>query len=192
MLSAADLPDDEALAARAVGGDTLAFEALVRRYQRCVLSLCLSVLKDRDEAWDAAQDSFVKLHERLSEYRGEAPVRVFVARLALHMAIDHQRRRQRCPERRFDMAALCRLSASGPRPDEELERREVGRALSQAFAQLGAGQRAILALREVEGLSYAQIARVMSIPLGTVMSRLFYARRALRSLLAGTVTPLAA
>jgi RNA polymerase sigma-70 factor (ECF subfamily) len=174
---------DAALAARAIAGDRLAFEALVRRYQRTVLSLCQSVLKEPDDAWDAAQDSFVRLHERLHRYRGEAPLRIFVARLALHVAIDHRRRRQRCPERRVDDRALARLGACGPRPDDELSRRETGESLTAAFEQLGAAQRAILMLREMEGLSYAQIAKSLRIPVGTVMSRLFYARRSLRALL---------
>jgi RNA polymerase sigma-70 factor, ECF subfamily len=181
-------PDDDAsdaaLASRSIRGDESAFAALYSRYRRTVEGLCVSVLHDSDEAADAAQDAMLRLWQRLPDYRSEAPLRIFISRLCLHVAIDHLRRRQRRPERAVDEGQLARAGDERARPDEELQRRQAGRELSRAFARLGEVQRVVLSLREVDGLSYAQIARALKIPLGTVMSRLFYTRRALRSLLA--------
>ncbi|HEY3452152.1 MAG TPA: RNA polymerase sigma factor [Myxococcales bacterium] len=174
---------DSKLAARARRGDQAAFEEIVRRFQPAIFALCRSVLKDPDEAWDAVQDSLVRLWERLEGYRGEAPLRVFVSRLALHVAIDHRRRHERCPERAIDPLVLARSGDPARSPADAAEAEELGRRLGLAMSGLAGAHRAILALRELEGLSYSEIARALHIPLGTVMSRLFYARRAMRALL---------
>jgi RNA polymerase sigma-70 factor (ECF subfamily) len=168
------------LVERAAAGDAAAFAELVRRHQRRVYAVAYSVLGDPDLAWDAAQECFLKLFRRLSTFRGEAPLKAWLSRVALHVALDARRSRVRCPELPFDVAAFAALPDRGELPDERACLREDGERLGQAFAALGELQRSVLTLRELEGLSYAEIAEAMAIPVGTVMSRLFYARRALR------------
>lgn len=182
---------DQELLERAARGDRGAFSKLVERHQRMVYSIALSVLHDADLAWDAAQETFLKLHARIASFRGDAPLRTFVSRIALHVAVDLRRRGQRSPERPVEGLALSHLPDPRGLADDEVERRELRDHLARAFASLQETQRTALVLREVEGQSYAQIARAMGVPVGTVMSRLFYARRALRALLArpGLIDP---
>ncbi len=182
---AAESDPDQELLALAARGDRAAFTKLVERHQRMVYSIALSVLRDADLAWDAAQETFLKLHARLASFRGDAPLRTFLSRIALHVAVDQRRRTVRSPEQPVDGSALSHLPDPHRLADDEVERQELRRQLSQAFGSLQEAQRTALVLREVEGQSYAQIARAMGVPVGTVMSRLFYARRALRALLAG-------
>lgn len=156
---------------------------MVQRFQPAVFALCRRVLGDPDEAWDAVQDSLVRLWQRLPDYRGEAPPRVFVSRIALHVAIDHRRSRARIPERAVEPVALARSRDAARGPDGSAEAAELGRELERALSGLAATHRRILELREREGLSYSEIARALHVPIGTVMSRLFYARRSMRALL---------
>jgi RNA polymerase sigma-70 factor (ECF subfamily) len=174
---------DRALAERAARGDRGAFARLVQSHQRAVYSIALAVLRDADLAWDAAQETFLRLHARIASFRGDAPLKTWISRIALHVAVDQRRRAQRIPEQSVDLTALSSLPDPQRLADEEFERGEMRAQLEEAFAQLGETQRTVLVLREVEGHSYAQIARATRVPVGTVMSRLYYARRALRELL---------
>jgi RNA polymerase sigma-70 factor, ECF subfamily len=175
-------PDSE-LAEQASRGDRAAFASLVRRHQRTVYGIALSVLRDADLAWDAAQETFLKLHGRIASFRGDAPLKTWISRIALHVAVDQRRRARRIPEQGVEELTWSRLKDPHRLADDEVERSELRDALEAAFARLGETQRTVLLLREVEGHSYAQIARATGVPVGTVMSRLFYARRALRELL---------
>lgn len=182
---AAPADPDLELLKRAAEGDRDAFSRLVERHQRMVYAIALSVLHDADLAWDAAQESFLKLHARLASFRGDAPLRTFLSRIALHVAVDQRRRTRRSPEQSLEGSSLAHLPDTGRLADDEVERQELRHRLADAFASLQETQRTALVLREVEGQSYAQIARSMGVPVGTVMSRLFYARRSLRAVLAG-------
>lgn len=171
---------DGALAGRAAGGDRTAFGALLARYQRTVYLIALSVLRDSDLAMDASQETFIRLHAHLKSFRGEAPLRTWLSRIALHVAVDQRRRTKRRGEQSVDDAALASFEDPGALPDDRLARAELRQGLLRSFEALSEAQRTVLALRDVEGLSYGEIAKVLRIPVGTVMSRLFYARRALR------------
>ncbi len=183
QLLAQEAVTDQELARKAGRGDRVAFAQLIGRHQRTVYYLALSVLGDPDAAWDSAQDTFIRLWDRLSGFRGEAPLKTWISRVAVHVAVDHRRRQKRCPERGLEPPALARMPDRGSLPDDDAHRSEIRDRLARCFERLGAMQRTVLSLREMEGMSYAQIARVLRIPVGTVMSRLFYARRALRALL---------
>jgi RNA polymerase sigma-70 factor (ECF subfamily) len=186
------LDGEKELVFRAARGDERAFSEIVVRYQRSVYLIARSVLSDPDRAWDAAQDTFIRLYARLGTFRGEAPLKTWITRVALHVAIDHRRRSRRFPEQSIEVTKLARASDPGRLPDEELARVELAREMQGALSRLGTEQRTILTLREVEGLPYAEIAQVLEIPVGTVMSRLFYARHALRELLKSRPEALAA
>ncbi len=184
--------DDLALVSRAKAGDREAFRALVVRYQRKVYAVALGIVKDRDLAWDVAQEAFVRVHAHLSEFKGESTFSTWVLRIASHLAIDSVRRERASAKRDIDdvsepdlqdAAAGILATALGNDPRESVLRRELAGKMSEALAQLPEKHRTILVLREVEGLSYEALAARLGIHKGTVMSRLFHARKKMQALL---------
>ena len=171
---------------RAQAGDQAAYGQLVERYQRLIVSVGYRQGLDWAEAEDMAQETFVKAWLALPRYRPQAGTwRAWLCRIAINQAIDsHRRDRPR-------LAPDERLADKARGPAEQVERDLQGQAVRRALAQLPPASRAALVLSEYHGLSYAEIAVALDIPLGTVMSRLHYARQRLRALLlaAGIVQP---
>jgi RNA polymerase sigma-70 factor (ECF subfamily) len=187
------LPDLE-LVQGARNGDPEAFRELVVRHQRRVYAVALGIVKDRDLAWDVAQETFVRVHAHLGEFRDEASFTTWLRRIAARVAIDVLRKER--PGRRNDVADVPEpvlreaapgvlATALGTDPRETVLRRELSGKLTEALAQLPDVHRTILVLREMDGLSYEELAERLDIPKGTVMSRLFHARRKMQALLAG-------
>jgi RNA polymerase sigma-70 factor (ECF subfamily) len=160
-------------------GDAPAFEELVMTYQHRVFGVALRMLGNRAEAEDVAQEAFVRAHRALGEFRGDAKLSTWLyaitSRLCLNRLASGERRMARQGE-----DALLRLSDAGPRPDAALERRELETALGRAIAELPEDRRIVVVLRDIEGLSYEEIAQVLELPLGTVRSRLHRARAELK------------
>lgn len=196
------LGDAEAVAL-ARGGDHDAFRVLVERYQGRAYRLALRVLRDEEQARDAVQDAFLKAYVNLGRFEGRSSFYTWLYRLVMNLCLDVKRRDHSAqlvetPE----PADLDRLGAPELRgaddetwraheetPEAALDRGELRAALARAIGELPDAARETLILREVEGLSYAEIAESLGIPKGTVMSRLHYARRRVQELLrqAGTV-----
>jgi RNA polymerase sigma-70 factor, ECF subfamily len=187
------LPDLE-LVDRARGGDPEAFRELVVRHQRRVYAVALGIVKDRDLAWDVSQEAFVRVHQHLSEFRDESSFSTWIHRITARVAIDVLRKER--PSRRSDVADVPEpvlqeaapgvlSTALGTDPQETVLRRELAARLTEALGQLPDVHRAVLVLREMDGLSYEELAERLSIPRGTVMSRLFHARKKMQALLAG-------
>ena len=187
-------PSDIELVERARNGEPEAFRDLVVRHQRRVYAVALGIVKDRDLAWDVAQEVFVRVHQHLSECRDGAAFVTWLRRITARVAIDVLRKER--PSRRSDVAdvpeAVLReaapgvlATALGTDPQETVLRRELSGRLTEALGQLPETHRAILVLREMDGLSYEELAERLSIPKGTVMSRLFHARKKMQVLLAG-------
>ena len=188
-----DLEDAEANE-RARGGDHEAFRVLVERYQGRTYRLALRVLGDPDLARDAVQDGFLKAYGSLDRFEGRSGFYTWLYRLVFNLCIDMKRRDRsgRHVEWNDDVAsevaagidtAPSGFEALRGEPARELERSELRGALAAAIATLPEVARRTLLLREVDGLSYAEIAESLSIPKGTVMSRLHHARRRLREVL---------
>jgi RNA polymerase sigma-70 factor (ECF subfamily) len=160
-------------------GDAPAFEELVMTYQHRVFGVALRMLGNRAEAEDVAQEAFVRAHRALGAFRGDAKLSTWLyaitSRLCLNRLASGERRLTRQNE-----DALLRLSDAGPRPDAALERRELETALGRAIAELPEDRRIVVVLRDLEGLSYEEIAEVLELPLGTVRSRLHRARADLK------------
>lgn len=184
--------DDLALVTSAKGGDAAAFRTLVVRYQRKVYAVALGIVKDPDLAWDVAQEAFVRVHQHLGDFKGDSAFSTWLFRIATHLAIDSVRRERtsaRDDLEEADEAALADGSegilatALGTNPQESALRRELADKMSEALSQLPEKHRTILVLREVEGLSYEELAERLQIHKGTVMSRLFHARRKMQALL---------
>jgi RNA polymerase sigma-70 factor (ECF subfamily) len=160
-------------------GDAPAFEELVMTYQHRVFGVALRMLGNRAEAEEVAQEAFVRAHRALGDFRGDAKLSTWLyaitSRLCLNRLASGERRMARQGE-----DALLRLSDAGPRPDAALERRELETALGRAIAELPEDRRIVVVLRDLEGLSYEEIAQVLELELGTVRSRLHRARADLK------------
>jgi len=184
--------DDQELVTRSRAGDAQAFRSLVVRYQRKVYAVALGIVRDPDLAWDVAQEAFVRVHQHLAEFKGESAFSTWVFRIASHLSIDSVRReRTRAKDdlEETDEAALAEggdgilATALGTNPQESALRRELMDKIGEALERLPEKHRTILVLREVEGLSYEELAERLGIQKGTVMSRLFHARRKMQALL---------
>jgi RNA polymerase sigma-70 factor (ECF subfamily) len=190
------LSDRDAVA-RAREGDQEAFRVLVERYQGRVHRLALRVLRDEEQARDAVQDAFLKAYSNLARFEGRSSFYTWLYRLVMNLCLDARRRDRSdrfvsTPEP-ADLERLVTLDSlpaaeqhwrsHEEAPDEALGRSELRHAVARAIAGLPDAARETLVLREVEGLSYAEIAEALDIPKGTVMSRLHYARRRVQELL---------
>ncbi len=180
----ANRPDDisdETLAERAANGDRDAQTELVTRFERPVYSLCLNLVGPA-EARDLAQDALVRILTRLDSFTGKSRFGTWVYRVATNECLSHLRRRKRSPVQ-FGLDADPNRQVGEPNPDSGVQMDESLSRVRAALMNLPDEQRAILVLRDMRGLEYEQLSEVLGIPIGTVRSRLFRARKALASLL---------
>jgi RNA polymerase sigma-70 factor (ECF subfamily) len=175
-------PVEADLLARARGGSLLAFEEIVKRYERRVYGIALRIVRRHEVADDVAQEAFMRAHQALSTFDLGRPFGPWICRIAANLAINHVRspeaRETPLPEGHAETAAPGRGAL-----DLVLER-EARDVLERALGDLPAEQRAVFALRTFEELSYREIADALGISIGTVMSRLSRARERLRAALA--------
>ncbi len=178
---------DWELVQRARTGDRDAFRELVERYQRKIAALALGMLRNHEDALDVVQETFTKAYQNLDRFKGDAAFYTWVYRIAYNLCIDQQRRTAKDPMLTLDAEVDGRpthpLPAGEPLPDEPFARArdaEIASRVRAAIGDLTPDHRAVILLRELEGLSYAEISQVLECPKGTVMSRLHYARRQLQ------------
>jgi RNA polymerase sigma-70 factor (ECF subfamily) len=173
-------PSDETLAERAQAGDADAFAALVERYQRAVLNLAYRMLGDAQEAEDVAQDVFVRAYQSLGRFDPSRRFFSWLYRIAINRCLTARARPR--PDALATQAGLA-LADPAPSPEQQATRGETQAAVQRAVAALPDHERALVALRYGADLSYEEIAATMQLPLGTVKTRLFRARRRLAGLL---------
>lgn len=178
--------DDMALAMRARDGDSEAFESLVRRYRNEVYGLCWYFTRNREDAWDLSQEVFIKAWRALNRFRGDSSFKTWLMRIAANHCKDHLKKR-RLDTASFDDALQAPDTESSANPSETAVSNELGAAIDAAVQQLPAKHQMAFVLHEYKGLSYQEMAEVMQCNVGTVMSRLFNARKRLQELLAGVV-----
>lgn len=176
---------EQELVRAAAGGDTEAFERLVRTYENKIYHLALRMCGSADEAADIAQEAFLAAWRGLPSFRGEAGFATWLYRLTSNAAIDYLRRQKK---QRGDMSLddeELGLDAvdSAPGPQETAEGSELRSAVAAGLNQLSEGHRQVLVLREIQGLSYEEIASVLELDIGTVKSRISRARSSLRKIL---------
>jgi RNA polymerase sigma-70 factor (ECF subfamily) len=183
--------EDAALVERCRKGDIAAFEPLVEKYRQRVWRLAYNVLRDREEAWDVAQEAFIRAYQALPSFRGQSAFYTWLFRIVMNVASDRARARaargrafgtERVPEEDWDRVMVDK-PAGEQSPDEAAASTEDRERIMRALATLSEQHRDIIVLSDVEGLSYKEIADVLEIPMGTVMSRLHNARRRLRAAL---------
>lgn len=199
-----ETPDLE-LVARCRDGDRDAYRLLVERYQRRVYGIAIGVLKNPEDAMDVTQDVFVKVYKNLGSFKGDSSFYTWLYRVCVNLCIDHVRKAKRARSVEYDDgiarddggedAAPLVADTAHMHPGKAAERSQLRDAIAAALDQLSENHRTIIILREVEGLSYEEIAEAMECHVGTVMSRLHHARKnlqkALKPFLDETGNPLA-
>ena len=172
-------------------GDMAAFEELVARHRDKIYARAYSMMRHEDEAQDLSQDAWVKGWQRLAQFQGDSSFVTWMTRIVINLCLDQLRRQKR--QRTESIEAMAEetggverhMPVVNPNPTQGLERLELRQRIDRALAQLSHEHRTVLVLHEFEELEYKEIALRMQCSIGTVMSRLFYARRRMASLLAG-------
>jgi RNA polymerase sigma-70 factor (ECF subfamily) len=187
--------DERQLVRRAKRGDEKAFRTLMERYRRKVYSIAYGMVHNPEAAYDISQEVFIKVYRYLGSFQGSSSFYTWLYRISVNLSIDWLRKQGRHDLVDFD-DALLRREPDGAEamvvptlqdsdPLKALGRKELREQIARAFESLSEKHRAVLLLREVEGLSYDEIARALKIHKGTVMSRLHHARRNLQRVLRG-------
>jgi RNA polymerase sigma-70 factor (ECF subfamily) len=176
---------DQALVARVQRGDSVAFDLLVRKYQHRVQALISRYIHDWSEVQDVAQDTFIRAYRAIGNFRGDAQFYTWLHRIAVNTAKNHLVAHNRRPPtddidvtdaEQFDSGIRLRDTDT---PERELMRQEIEKTVMRAVERLPTELREAITLREVDGLSYEDIAERMQCPIGTVRSRIFRAREAI-------------
>lgn len=179
---------DGELVAQAQAGDRDAVQQLLERYERRLLSVIIGMVRNPDDAREILQETFVRAFRNLEGFKGESSFYTWIYRIAMNLAIDHQRRGGKRPLVEFDEAIGVKEDAVGEGsanlgidPFKSVRSRELGKKIFEAIESLTPDHRAVILLREIDGLSYEEISDVLECSLGTVMSRLHYARKKLQT-----------
>ena len=176
---------DQALVARVQGGDSAAFDLLVRKYQHRIAALISRYEHDWSEVQDVAQDTFIRAYRAIGNFRGDAQFYTWLHRIAVNTAKNHLVSHSRRPPtddievetaEQFESGLRLRENAT---PERELMRQQLEQTVMRAVERLPEELREAISMREVEGLSYEEIAQRMQCPIGTVRSRIFRAREAI-------------
>jgi RNA polymerase sigma-70 factor (ECF subfamily) len=176
---------DQELVRRVQRGDSAAFDLLVRKYQHRIAALIGRYIADWSECQDVAQDTFIRAYRAIGNFRGDAQFYTWLHRIAVNTAKNHLVAHKRRPPtedidgsdaEQFDSGIRLRDTDT---PDRELARQQMEQVVMRAVDALPEELRTAITLREVEGLSYDEIAQRMDCPIGTVRSRIFRAREAI-------------
>ena len=180
---------DDRLVKAAQRGNMEAFEEIVGRHRDKIYARAFSMMRNEEEAMDLSQEAWVKGWQRLKQFEGESSFVTWMTRIVINLCLDQLRKQKR---QRAESIELLEEESGGverqmpvvaTNPSEGLERAELRKRIDKAMHQLSYEHRTVLILHEFEEMEYKQIAKVMNCSIGTVMSRLFYARRRLASLL---------
>jgi len=184
-------PDDVELVKRCQAGDSSAFNDLITRYRSKVFTMIYGMVQNEQDAWDLAQEGFLKAWKSIHRFKGESSFYTWLYRIMTNVTIDSLRRKGVRGEAEFDdriapvnvEPGSRTTPSSSPLPNKKLEFQEIRGRIDEAIAKLSPEHRAVIVMKEIEDLQYSEIAEILSCSLGTVMSRLFYARKKLQSLL---------
>jgi RNA polymerase sigma-70 factor (ECF subfamily) len=181
--------EDAALVKEARKGDTDAFEELVARHRDKIYARAFSMMRNEEKAIDLSQEAWVKGWQRLHQFQGESSFTTWMTRIVINLCLDELRKQKRhrmesIEEMNEETGGVERqMPVVMTNPTERLERGDLRQRIDRAMSQLSHEHRTVLTLHEFEEMEYKEIAKTMDCSIGTVMSRLFYARRKLASLL---------
>src|SRR6476646_3635486 len=177
-----DVPDEK-LVRRAQRGDMVAFEVLVGRHRDKIYARAFSMMRNEEDAIDLSQEAWIKSWQRLKQFQGESSFATWMTRIVINLCLDQLRKQKRHRSESIEMmeeesgGVERQMPIIVVNPTERLERSELRQRIDKALAQLSVEHRTVLILHEFEELEYKEIAKRMQCSIGTVMSRLFYARR---------------
>lgn len=185
---------DQTLVEAARGGDRRAFRALYQRYQRKVFAVAYGFLRNQEDALDIVQEAFIKVHRYLGKFEGQSSFYTWLYRIVANLCIDHLRRSKRKRDVEFDdgLRHDAETDVSGAEflpysklgdPEKALQSTEITEAFEASLKELSDNHAAVIVMRERLGMSYAEMAKAMGCSKGTIMSRLFHARRNMQRLL---------
>src|ERR1051325_8480608 len=181
--------DEHELIARCQRGDLTAYEPLVNKYRERIHAQAFNLTRNADDAYDLCQETFVKAWKSLKNFRGQSSFYTWLYRITTNLGIDLIRSREKNPMTPFDDAIEKieteekKPSAHQQLPSDDVLRKELGAAIDAAIGKLTSEHREVILLREFEGLDYKEIAQTVGCSIGTVMSRLHYARANLQKTL---------
>ena len=186
-------PDDQELVEAAKAGDRRAFQELYQRYERKVYAVAYGFLRNQEDALDVLQEAFIKVHRYLPNFEGQSSFYTWLYRIVANLCIDHLRRSGRKRDVEFDdrlrhddpsesATDYVTISPVGD-PAQAVKNKEILAAVEHALDKLSEKHRAVIVMRELQGMSYADMAKAMNCSKGTIMSRLFHARRNMQKLL---------
>lgn len=186
---AKEAEEDRELIARAQAGDRSAFRQLIERHQRRAFSIALSLVRDENDARELVQDAFLRVHKSLGSFQNNSSFFTWLYRIITNLSIDLIRKpgrqraelddgRMEADESEADFPFLSRIDGSDPA--DVVRRREIAERLQRALDALPPYHRGVIVMREIEGLSYEEMAQAMGVSKGTIMSRLFHARQKLQ------------
>ena len=180
---------DEELVRASKRGKTEAYEELVFRHRDKIYARAFSMLRNEDEALDLSQEAWVKGWQRLKQFKGDASFTTWMTRITINLCLDHLRKRKRQATDSLEQieeeggGVERRIAVETFNPTERMEQEELRAEIDLAMEKLSYEHRSVLLLHEFEGMEYKEIAKAMHCSIGTVMSRLFYARRRLGKLM---------
>jgi len=173
-------------------GQTEAFDELVTRYRTRIFAMIYNMVHNEQDAWDLAQESFVKAWRSIKRFRGRSSFYTWIYRIVMNVTIDWLRKKQiKGAGAEFDDSIQLKeidpasktVPKADPLPHTRMERSEIRARIDRAIQQLSPDHRAVILMKEIEEMQYHEIAEALDCSIGTVMSRLFYARKKLQTLL---------
>jgi RNA polymerase sigma-70 factor, ECF subfamily len=165
-------------------GEIAAFEILVRRHQKTIFNLLYRMLGDYDEAAEISQEAFLSAYRSIGQFRGDANFSTWLYRIALNHASTRRRSLAKWQQRTVPIETTETVSERDIDPAENVEQKEIQEQVQRALKGLEPDDAAIILLKDLQDVSYEEVARVLAVPVGTVKSRLHRARRALKARLA--------
>lgn len=182
---------DRGLVERAKNGDRKAFRELVERHERKAFAVAIGLVRHEQDAREIVQEAFIRVHRNLGKFEGSSSFFTWLYRIVKNLAIDHMRKPARRESEPIDdpnlvdggphLPFISRID--GADPNDVVKRREIAARIQEALDALPPYHRAVIIMREVEGMSYQQMAEAMDVSKGTIMSRLFHARQKLQKAL---------
>ena len=171
--------EDLELTRRSQAGDTEAFGELVTKYSTKIFTMVYCIVGNENDAWDLAQEGFLKAWRSIHRFEARSSFYTWLYSITMNLTIDSLRRKGRRQEVELNDA----ISSSLPSPAVNYQRTEIWEQVNAALAKLSPEHRAVVVLKELEDMQYREIAEVLNVSMGTVMSRLFYGRKKLQSIL---------
>ena len=183
--------EDVTLVEEASKGDMQAFEELVARHRDKIYARAFSMMRNEEEAVDVSQEAWVKSWQKLNQFQGQSSFVTWMTRITINLCLDQLRKQKRLRAESIEQmdeelgGVERQMPVLTPNPTEGLERVELRRRIDESLAKLTHEHRTVLVMHEFEELEYKEIAKRMECSIGTVMSRLFYARRKMAALMTG-------